>query len=145
MEGAQSDNALLYARELEEKRELKEQFVGKFHNISRIMDCVGCEKCKMWGKLETLGIGTVRHLFGYWCCNDNTVWILVHRCQSMSMIAFAFAHLQLVVQTACASLCSRERTFKLGIENASDGCAVADSTRCIMSMRVTLQLNNGIL
>lgn len=22
------------------------------------MDCVGCEKCRMWGKLQTLGIGT---------------------------------------------------------------------------------------
>jgi Endoplasmic Reticulum Oxidoreductin 1 (ERO1) len=49
----------LYLAELQEKRELREQFVAKFHNISRIMDCVGCEKCKMWGKLETLGIGTV--------------------------------------------------------------------------------------
>ncbi len=40
--------------------ELKEQFMHKFQNISRIMDCVGCEKCKLWGKLEVLGIGTVR-------------------------------------------------------------------------------------
>lgn len=23
-----------------------------FHNITRIMDCVGCEKCKMWAKLQ---------------------------------------------------------------------------------------------
>jgi ERO1-like protein alpha len=22
------------------------------------MDCVGCEKCKLWGKLQTLGIAT---------------------------------------------------------------------------------------
>ena len=22
------------------------------------MDCVGCEKCKLWGKLQVLGIGT---------------------------------------------------------------------------------------
>ncbi len=26
-----------------------------FRNITRIMDCVGCEKCKLWGKLQTLG------------------------------------------------------------------------------------------
>ncbi|CAN0331265.1 unnamed protein product, partial [Ectocarpus fasciculatus] len=37
---------------------LKQEFMHKFHNISRIMDCVGCEKCKLWGKLETLGLGT---------------------------------------------------------------------------------------
>ena len=34
------------------------QFQGRFRNISRIMDCVGCEKCKLWGKLQVLGIGT---------------------------------------------------------------------------------------
>jgi len=22
------------------------------------MDCVGCEKCKLWGKLQTTGLGT---------------------------------------------------------------------------------------
>ena len=22
------------------------------------MDCVGCEKCRLWGKLQTLGLGT---------------------------------------------------------------------------------------
>ncbi|CAM9859083.1 unnamed protein product [Pylaiella littoralis] len=37
---------------------LKQDFIHTFHNISRIMDCVGCEKCKLWGKLETLGLGT---------------------------------------------------------------------------------------
>ncbi|EPY30115.1 endoplasmic reticulum oxidoreductin [Angomonas deanei] len=25
-------------------------------NVTRIMDCVGCEKCRIWGKLETKGI-----------------------------------------------------------------------------------------
>ncbi len=29
-----------------------------FHNITRLMDCVGCEKCKMHGKLNVLGIAT---------------------------------------------------------------------------------------
>jgi len=38
--------------------ELMRQFKGKFRNISVIMDCVGCEKCKIWGKLEVLGLGT---------------------------------------------------------------------------------------
>ena len=30
----------------------------RFRNISRIMDCVTCERCKVWGKLQVLGIGT---------------------------------------------------------------------------------------
>ncbi len=29
-----------------------------FRNISMIMDCVACEKCKMWAKLEMLGLAT---------------------------------------------------------------------------------------
>ncbi|XP_076175933.1 endoplasmic reticulum oxidoreductin-1-like protein [Ptiloglossa arizonensis] len=37
---------------------LKEQFRQHFRNISRIMDCVGCDKCKLWGKLQIHGLGT---------------------------------------------------------------------------------------
>ncbi|CAM9785369.1 unnamed protein product [Chrysoparadoxa australica] len=44
--------------EVHEKMQLKEDFVSRFHNVSRIMDCVSCEKCKVWGKLQTLGIST---------------------------------------------------------------------------------------
>ena len=29
-----------------------------FRNMTRVMDCVGCEKCKMWGKLQFLGVAT---------------------------------------------------------------------------------------
>ena len=27
-------------------------------HCSAIMDCVGCEKCRLWGKLQVLGLGT---------------------------------------------------------------------------------------
>jgi len=37
---------------------LKKDFQEHFRNISRIMDCVGCDKCKLWGKLQTTGVGT---------------------------------------------------------------------------------------
>jgi len=37
---------------------LKREFREKFMNISRIMDCVGCDKCRLWGKLQTQGMGT---------------------------------------------------------------------------------------
>ncbi|XP_014290880.1 ero1-like protein isoform X1 [Halyomorpha halys] len=39
-------------------QKLKEEFKQHFRNISRIMDCVGCEKCKLWGKLQVQGLGT---------------------------------------------------------------------------------------
>lgn len=37
---------------------LKEEFKAHFRNISRIMDCVGCDKCRLWGKLQVQGLGT---------------------------------------------------------------------------------------
>lgn len=42
----------------EQKKELERQFREKFQNISRIMDCVTCEKCRLWGKLQVTGLGT---------------------------------------------------------------------------------------
>lgn len=45
-------------------RERLPEFRGAFRNISMIMDCVGCEKCRLWGKLQFLGLGTaLRILF----------------------------------------------------------------------------------
>jgi ERO1-like protein beta len=37
---------------------LKEDFRNRFRNVSRIMDCVGCDKCRLWGKVQTAGYGT---------------------------------------------------------------------------------------
>lgn len=31
---------------------LQKEFRDHFLNITRIMDCVGCDKCKLWGKLQ---------------------------------------------------------------------------------------------
>ncbi|KAL8505615.1 hypothetical protein ACS0TY_016746 [Phlomoides rotata] len=38
--------------------ELKLEIQKNFRNISAVMDCVGCEKCRLWGKLQVLGLGT---------------------------------------------------------------------------------------
>ncbi|CAG8736795.1 4377_t:CDS:10, partial [Acaulospora morrowiae] len=49
-----------------QSRLLKEEFKAHFRNVSRIMDCVGCEKCRLWGKLQTSGLGTaLKVLFSY--------------------------------------------------------------------------------
>ncbi|KAG2733492.1 hypothetical protein G9P44_003017 [Scheffersomyces stipitis] len=37
---------------------LKDEFRARFKNISAIMDCVGCDRCRMWGKIQTIGYGT---------------------------------------------------------------------------------------
>ncbi|KAF9510641.1 hypothetical protein BS47DRAFT_1377414 [Hydnum rufescens UP504] len=35
---------------------LKEEFKNHFRNVSRIMDCVGCDKCRLWGKVQVTGL-----------------------------------------------------------------------------------------
>ncbi|KZV73287.1 endoplasmic oxidoreductin [Peniophora sp. CONT] len=37
---------------------LKEEFKQHFRNVTRIMDCVGCDKCRLWGKVQTTGVAT---------------------------------------------------------------------------------------
>ncbi|KAL7268350.1 endoplasmic oxidoreductin-1 [Rhizina undulata] len=37
---------------------LKDDFRNRFRNVSRLMDCVGCDKCRLWGKVQTQGYGT---------------------------------------------------------------------------------------
>lgn len=46
--------------------DLKEDFRNRFRNVSSLMDCVGCDKCRLWGKLQTVGYGTaLKVLFEY--------------------------------------------------------------------------------
>ncbi|KAI7891296.1 endoplasmic reticulum Oxidoreductin 1-domain-containing protein [Mucor mucedo] len=49
-----------------EAQVLKKEFKDHFRNVSKIMDCVGCEKCRLWGKVQTVGLGTaLKVLFSY--------------------------------------------------------------------------------
>ncbi|CAN8075760.1 unnamed protein product [Agarophyton chilense] len=49
---------------MEQNKYMLPYFRSAFRNISMIMDCVGCEKCRVWGKLQFLGLGTaLRILF----------------------------------------------------------------------------------
>lgn len=42
------------------------EYQSYFHNISRILNCVECEKCRLFGKMQTYGIGTaLKILMGY--------------------------------------------------------------------------------
>ncbi|WOH00758.1 hypothetical protein DCAR_0520133 [Daucus carota subsp. sativus] len=42
--------------------ELKQQIQKQFRNISSLMDCVGCEKCRLWGKLQVFGLGAALNI-----------------------------------------------------------------------------------
>lgn len=62
---------------------LKAEFRERFRNVSRIMDCVGCDKCRLWGKLQTSGYGTaLKALFEF---DDEDVFQL-RRTEVVSLI-----------------------------------------------------------
>ena len=43
-----------------------EEFKSHFRNVSRIMDCVGCDKCRLWGKTQITGLATgLKLLFSF--------------------------------------------------------------------------------
>lgn len=49
-----------------EANTLKEEFKAHFRNVSRIMDCVGCDKCRLWGKTQITGLATgLKLLFSF--------------------------------------------------------------------------------
>ncbi|CBQ72419.1 related to endoplasmic oxidoreductin 1 precursor [Sporisorium reilianum SRZ2] len=56
------DEAQMFSAQNRESLELKQEFRQHFRNISTIMDCVGCDKCRLWGKLQVNGIGTALKL-----------------------------------------------------------------------------------
>jgi len=51
---------------------LKEDFRHRFRNVSRTMDCVGCDKCRLWGKLQTAGYGTALKILFEFNEKDNS-------------------------------------------------------------------------
>jgi hypothetical protein len=52
------DESVMFQDQTEDGINLKEDFRNRFRNVSRIMDCVGCDKCRLWGKIQTVGFGT---------------------------------------------------------------------------------------
>lgn len=38
--------------------EIKEEFRSKFKNVTRLMDCVTCDRCRLWGKIQSTGYAT---------------------------------------------------------------------------------------
>lgn len=55
---------------------LKEDFKNRFRNVSRLMDCVGCDKCRLWGKLQTAGYGTALKVLFEFDNDSNAIPIL---------------------------------------------------------------------
>jgi len=66
---------------------LKEDFRNRFRNVSRIMDCVGCDKCRLWGKLQTAGYGmALKVLFELGNGDANAPKALLRRTELVALI-----------------------------------------------------------
>lgn len=70
----------------QEKEQLELQFREKFQNVSRIMDCVTCEKCRLWGKLQTMGLGTAIKIL---LADDVSTIPTLHRNELIALINVA--------------------------------------------------------
>lgn len=47
---------LIFENELSSK--VKDDFRARFKNVTQIMDCVHCDRCRLWGKVQTTGYAT---------------------------------------------------------------------------------------
>jgi len=54
------ESTLLAQPDFREKKRMELQ--RRFQNLQKIIQCVGCDRCKLWGTLQTLGIGTALKL-----------------------------------------------------------------------------------
>lgn len=65
---------------------LKEDFKNRFRNVSRIMDCVGCDKCRLWGKLQTAGYGAALKILFEFDENKNGENPLLRRTELVALV-----------------------------------------------------------
>ena len=79
------------------KYEIKEQVRKYFYNISRIVDCVGCEHCRLHFRLQIVGLGTaLKILFddtNYWFTRNELVG-LINTLAKFSQSIFIIEHAQ---------------------------------------------------
>lgn len=57
-----------------------------FHNISSILNCVECEKCRLFGKMQTYGTGTaLKVLLGYGTTKRNEIVAIFNTLNKISI------------------------------------------------------------
>lgn len=71
--------------ESEKGRELIPQFKSIMLNVTHLMDCVTCEKCRIWGKLETKGIAVAMKVI----MNREDEVITLNRAEMVTLVNLA--------------------------------------------------------
>eukprot|EP00547_Thalassionema_nitzschioides_P004988 CAMPEP_0194204980 /NCGR_PEP_ID=MMETSP0156-20130528/4353_1 /TAXON_ID=33649 /ORGANISM="Thalassionema nitzschioides, Strain L26-B" /LENGTH=496 /DNA_ID=CAMNT_0038931127 /DNA_START=197 /DNA_END=1687 /DNA_ORIENTATION=- len=64
------DNTLLFDESVLQKDpdfhpQKRMELQHRFEHLTKIMQCVGCDRCKLWGTLQTLGLGTALRVLFY--------------------------------------------------------------------------------
>ncbi|GAA5948755.1 hypothetical protein JCM3765_004996 [Sporobolomyces pararoseus] len=63
---------------------LKTEFKQHFRNVSLIMDCVGCDKCRLWGKIQITGLGTALKLL--FSSEDENELVILSRSEAVAFV-----------------------------------------------------------
>lgn len=71
--------------ESEKGRDLIPQFKSIMLNVTHLMDCVTCEKCRIWGKLETKGIAVAMKII----MNREDEVITLDRAEMVTLVNLA--------------------------------------------------------
>ncbi|KAK4498695.1 hypothetical protein PRZ48_009205 [Zasmidium cellare] len=81
------DESVMFQDQTADGISLKEDFRNRFRNVSRIMDCVGCDKCRLWGKVQTNGFGTaLKVLFEFGNGHEGEDKPLLRRTELVALI-----------------------------------------------------------
>ena len=109
--------------------ELKEDFRNRFRNVSRLMDCVGCDKCRLWGKLQTAGYGAALKVLFEFDENKNgenphlrrtELVALVNTLARISHSLTTIQHFRTVVDAEDRSVRAEQPLQKMLIKNEDD-------------------------
>ncbi|KAK7194982.1 endoplasmic reticulum oxidoreductin [Novymonas esmeraldas] len=71
--------------ESEKGRQLIPQFKSVMYNVTRLMDCVTCEKCRVWGKLQTKGLAVAMKII----MNPENEPITLDRAEMVTLVNLA--------------------------------------------------------
>ncbi|KAL9383118.1 hypothetical protein Peur_023441 [Populus x canadensis] len=100
--------------------ELKQQIQKQFRNISALMDCVGCEKCRLWGKLQVLGLGTaLKILFSVDGQNQPSESLQLQRNEVIALVNL-LSRLSESIKYVCEQGPSIEKTMERQISDPSE-------------------------
>src|SRR5690242_750147 len=70
-----------------ESDSLKKQFKSRFRNITGILDCVTCEKCRLWGKVQINGLATaMKILFEFEAAPTDQLMMKLQRTEIVALM-----------------------------------------------------------